>query len=197
MGDDALQLTGQSGRDLAVSKSLSTETLLIMLPERKCDLESVVHCDPESVVWCDLEGEVQCDLESVVWCNLERVVQCDLESVALCELESLVWCELEIVVLCGLEGVVLCDLEEVPKTEQSFEERLILKAFLLKFVNAYSPIFYVAFFKGRFVGRPGSYVYVFDGYRMEEASTATDSLVIYCSTNLPIAFSMGKPCLPI
>ncbi|PNI36057.1 ANO2 isoform 6, partial [Pan troglodytes] len=62
---------------------------------------------------------------------------------------------------------------EVPKTEQTFEERLILKAFLLKFVNAYSPIFYVAFFKGRFVGRPGSYVYVFDGYRMEEASTAT------------------------
>ncbi|KAG8509194.1 Anoctamin-2 [Galemys pyrenaicus] len=40
-------------------------------------------------------------------------------------------------------------LPEVPKTEQTFEERLILKAFLLKFVNAYSPIFYVAFFKGR------------------------------------------------
>ncbi|KAM9672073.1 anoctamin-2 [Trichechus inunguis] len=59
---------------------------------------------------------------------------------------------------------------EVPKTEQNFEERLILKAFLLKFVNAYSPIFYVAFFKGRFVGRPGSYVYVFNGYRMEECA---------------------------
>lgn len=44
----------------------------------------------------------------------------------------------------------LCSsLSEVPKTEQTFEERLILKAFLLKFVNAYSPIFYVAFFKGR------------------------------------------------
>ncbi|NXY81888.1 ANO2 protein, partial [Alcedo cyanopectus] len=61
---------------------------------------------------------------------------------------------------------------EVPKTEKTFEERLILKAFLLKFVNSYAPIFYVAFFKGRFVGRPGQYVYVFDGYRMEEASTA-------------------------
>ena len=44
----------------------------------------------------------------------------------------------------------LCSsLSEVPKTEQTFEEHLILKAFLLKFVNAYSPIFYVAFFKGR------------------------------------------------
>lgn len=38
---------------------------------------------------------------------------------------------------------------EIPKTETSFEERLILKAFLLKFMNAYAPIFYVAFFKGR------------------------------------------------
>lgn len=39
--------------------------------------------------------------------------------------------------------------KEVPKTEKTFEERLILKAFLLKFVNSYAPIFYVAFFKGR------------------------------------------------
>lgn len=38
---------------------------------------------------------------------------------------------------------------EVPKTEKTFEERLILKAFLLKFVNSYASIFYVAFFKGR------------------------------------------------
>ncbi|KAF3859416.1 hypothetical protein F7725_021815 [Dissostichus mawsoni] len=40
---------------------------------------------------------------------------------------------------------------EIPKTETHFEERLILKAFLLKFMNAYAPIFYVAFFKGRYV----------------------------------------------
>ncbi|NXH87625.1 ANO2 protein, partial [Edolisoma coerulescens] len=57
---------------------------------------------------------------------------------------------------------------EIPKTEKTFEERLILKAFLLKFVNSYASIFYVAFFKGRFVGRPGHYVYMFEGYRMEE-----------------------------
>ncbi|XP_078090887.1 anoctamin-1-like [Mustelus asterias] len=59
---------------------------------------------------------------------------------------------------------------EVPKTEKIFEERLILKAFLLKFVNSYAPIFYVAFFKGRFVGRPGKYVYLFNDYRMEECA---------------------------
>uniref|UniRef100_A0A3B3BX81 Anoctamin n=1 Tax=Oryzias melastigma TaxID=30732 RepID=A0A3B3BX81_ORYME len=59
---------------------------------------------------------------------------------------------------------------EIPKTETNFEERLIMKAFMLKFMNAYAPIFYVAFFKGRFVGRPGSYVYVFNNYRMEECA---------------------------
>ncbi len=42
---------------------------------------------------------------------------------------------------------------EIPKTETNFEERLILKAFLLKFMNAYAPIFYVAFFKGRYVDK--------------------------------------------
>ncbi|KAG9491059.1 hypothetical protein GDO78_006426 [Eleutherodactylus coqui] len=57
---------------------------------------------------------------------------------------------------------------EIPKTEKTFEERLILKAFLLKFVNSYASIFYVAFFKGRFVGRPGSYAYIFHNYRVEE-----------------------------
>ncbi|XP_041522549.1 anoctamin-1 isoform X4 [Microtus oregoni] len=59
---------------------------------------------------------------------------------------------------------------EVPKTEKSFEDRLTFKAFLLKFVNSYTPIFYVAFFKGRFVGRPGDYVYIFHSFRMEECA---------------------------
>ncbi|PKU32225.1 anoctamin-1 isoform x2 [Limosa lapponica baueri] len=65
---------------------------------------------------------------------------------------------------------VFMALWEVPKTDKNFEERLIFKAFLLKFVNAYTPIFYVAFFKGRFVGRPGDYVYIFHSFRMEECA---------------------------
>ncbi|XP_031438815.1 anoctamin-2-like [Clupea harengus] len=69
----------------------------------------------------------------------------------------------------GAVAVWLTELE-IPKTETNFEERLILKAFLLKFMNAYAPIFYVAFFKGRFAGRPGDYVYVFNDYRMEECA---------------------------
>ncbi|KAI7802171.1 putative anoctamin-1-like [Triplophysa rosa] len=59
---------------------------------------------------------------------------------------------------------------EIPKTESTFEEHVILKAFLLKSMNAFAPVFYVAFFKGRFAGRPGDYVYVFKYFRMEECS---------------------------
>lgn len=38
---------------------------------------------------------------------------------------------------------------EVPKTDKSFEERLIFKTFVLKFANAFTPIVYLAFFRGR------------------------------------------------
>ncbi len=44
---------------------------------------------------------------------------------------------------------VVFNLSEVPKTDKSFEERLIFKAFILKFANAFTPIVYLAFFRGR------------------------------------------------
>ncbi|KAM6960603.1 anoctamin-1 [Aplochiton taeniatus] len=69
----------------------------------------------------------------------------------------------------GAIAVWLTELE-IPKTEAEFEERLILKAFFLKSMNAFAPIFYVAFFKGRFAGRPGDYIYLFGSYRMEECA---------------------------
>ncbi|KAM9754822.1 anoctamin-1 [Menidia menidia] len=69
----------------------------------------------------------------------------------------------------GAIAVWLTELE-LPKTEEEFEERLIFKSFFLKSMNAFAPIFYVAFFKGRFAGRPGDNVYVFGGYRMEECA---------------------------
>uniref|UniRef100_A0A3P9I8V4 Anoctamin n=1 Tax=Oryzias latipes TaxID=8090 RepID=A0A3P9I8V4_ORYLA len=68
----------------------------------------------------------------------------------------------------GAIAVWLTELE-LPKTEEEFEERLIFKSFFLKSMNAFAPIFYVAFFKG-FAGRPGDYVYVFGDYRMEECA---------------------------
>ncbi|KAK5867461.1 hypothetical protein PBY51_011953 [Eleginops maclovinus] len=69
----------------------------------------------------------------------------------------------------GSIAVWLTELE-LPKTKEEFEEKLIFKSFFLKSMNAFAPIFYVAFFKGRFAGRPGDYVYVFGDYRMEECA---------------------------
>ncbi|XP_043072651.1 anoctamin-1 isoform X2 [Puntigrus tetrazona] len=68
---------------------------------------------------------------------------------------------------------------EIPKTEATFEEHVILKAFLLKSMNAFAPVFYVAFFKGRFASRPGDYVYVFKDFRMEEVIIN----IIICSSS--------------
>jgi anoctamin-1 len=44
---------------------------------------------------------------------------------------------------------------EMPRTQTDFDNSLTLKMYLLQFVNYYSSIFYVAFFKGRFVNHPG------------------------------------------
>ncbi|KAF6779740.1 hypothetical protein AHF37_00667 [Paragonimus kellicotti] len=53
------------------------------------------------------------------------------------------------------------------RTQSAFENQLIFKVFLFQFVNFYSSLIYVAFFKGRFVGYPGNYVYFF-GLRNED-----------------------------
>ncbi|XP_038139835.1 anoctamin-5-like isoform X1 [Cyprinodon tularosa] len=50
---------------------------------------------------------------------------------------------------------------EIPKTHLEYENRLTIKMFLFQFVNYYSSCFYVAFFKGKFVGYPGKYSYMF------------------------------------
>lgn len=50
---------------------------------------------------------------------------------------------------------------EIPKTHLEYENKLTVKMFLFQFVNYYSSCFYVAFFKGKFVGYPGNYAYMF------------------------------------
>lgn len=50
---------------------------------------------------------------------------------------------------------------EIPKTHLEYENRLTMKMFMFQFVNYYSSCFYVAFFKGKFVGFPGEYRYMF------------------------------------
>ncbi|XP_064459416.1 anoctamin-7-like isoform X1 [Ornithodoros turicata] len=58
---------------------------------------------------------------------------------------------------------------EMHRTQTDFENNLIFKVFLFQFVNFYSSIFYIAFFKGRFVGYPGHYSHLL-GLRNEECS---------------------------
>ncbi|XP_063835911.1 anoctamin-1 isoform X4 [Ostrinia nubilalis] len=59
--------------------------------------------------------------------------------------------------------------KELLRTQTEFDDSLTLKIYLLQFVNYYASIFYIAFFKGKYVGRPGDYVRVF-GQRQEECA---------------------------
>ncbi|XP_034248774.1 anoctamin-1-like isoform X2 [Thrips palmi] len=56
---------------------------------------------------------------------------------------------------------------ELLRTQTEFDDSLTLKIYLLQFVNYYASIFYIAFFKGKFIGYPGEYKRLF-GYRKEE-----------------------------
>ncbi|XP_056015162.1 anoctamin-4-like isoform X6 [Ostrea edulis] len=50
----------------------------------------------------------------------------------------------------------LTELEQ-HRTLTEWEDAFTFKMFMFQFVNFYSSIFYIAFFKGKFVGRPGDY----------------------------------------
>lgn len=58
---------------------------------------------------------------------------------------------------------------ELLRTQTEFDDSLTLKIYLLQFVNYYASIFYIAFFKGKFIGYPGNYIRFFD-YRQEEVN---------------------------
>lgn len=64
--------------------------------------------------------------------------------------------------------VLFSHFTEIPRTHMEYENRLTMKMFLFQFVNYYSSCFYVAFFKGKFVGYPGAYTYMFNRWRNEE-----------------------------
>ncbi|XP_075234460.1 anoctamin-7-like [Lycorma delicatula] len=49
---------------------------------------------------------------------------------------------------------------EMHRTQTEFDDNLTFKVFIFQFVNYYSSIFYIAFFKGRFVGYPGNYTHI-------------------------------------
>lgn len=56
---------------------------------------------------------------------------------------------------------------ELLRTQTEFDDSLTLKIYLLQFVNYYASIFYIAFFKGKFIGYPQIYIRFFT-YRQEE-----------------------------
>lgn len=60
---------------------------------------------------------------------------------------------------------------ENQRTQTQYEESLTLKLYMFHFVNYYSSIFYIAFLKGKFVGRPAKYNKIF-GFRQEEVCIA-------------------------
>uniref|UniRef100_A0A9J8CMV5 Anoctamin n=1 Tax=Cyprinus carpio carpio TaxID=630221 RepID=A0A9J8CMV5_CYPCA len=78
---------------------------------------------------------------------------------------------------------------EVPKTHVEYENKLTVKMFLFQFVNYYSSCFYVAFFKGKFVGYPGDYAYMFGKWRNEECEPG--GCLIELTTQLVIVM-VGK-----
>lgn len=59
---------------------------------------------------------------------------------------------------------------ELLRTQTEFDDSLTLKIYLLQFVNYYASIFYIAFFKGKFIGTPKEYNRFFD-YRQEGEQT--------------------------
>lgn len=61
---------------------------------------------------------------------------------------------------------------EMHRTQTEFDDHLILKVYFFQFVNFYSSIFYIAFFKGKFNGYPGNYS-LFFGLRNEECSNGS------------------------
>ncbi|XP_028809715.1 anoctamin-4 isoform X2 [Denticeps clupeoides] len=64
-------------------------------------------------------------------------------------------------------ALFLTNLEQ-PRTESEWENSFTLKMFLFQFVNLNSSTFYIAFFLGRFTGRPGAYLRLINRWKLEE-----------------------------
>ena len=56
------------------------------------------------------------------------------------------------------------------RTQTEYDDNLTFKVFIFQFINFYSSIIYIAFFKGKFVGYPGHYKHIFGTLRNEEVN---------------------------
>ena len=59
---------------------------------------------------------------------------------------------------------------EMHRTQTEYDDNLTFKVFIFQFINFYSSIIYIAFFKGKFVGYPGHYKHIFGTLRNEEVN---------------------------
>lgn len=71
----------------------------------------------------------------------------------------------------------LFQITEMHRTQTEFDDSLTFKVFIFQFVNYYSSKFYIAFFKGRFVGYPGHYSQ-YESLRNEDVSEICRMLYI-------------------
>ena len=58
------------------------------------------------------------------------------------------------------------------RTQSDFDDNLTFKVFIFQFINFYSSIIYIAFFKGKFVGYPGAYINIMFNLRNEDVSSS-------------------------
>ena len=63
--------------------------------------------------------------------------------------------------------------KELRRTQAEFDDALTIKMYLLQFVNYYGSIFYIAFIKGQFIGRPDDYAR-FLGFRQDYCLLSKD-----------------------
>uniref|UniRef100_A0A8C7ZZT7 Anoctamin n=1 Tax=Oryzias sinensis TaxID=183150 RepID=A0A8C7ZZT7_9TELE len=77
-------------------------------------------------------------------------------------------------------ALLLTNLEQ-PRTESEWENSFTFKMFLFQFVNLNSSTFYIAFFLGRFTGRPGAYLRLINRWKLEEARNAFTLLIMAVS----------------
>uniref|UniRef100_H3BXS6 Anoctamin n=1 Tax=Tetraodon nigroviridis TaxID=99883 RepID=H3BXS6_TETNG len=84
---------------------------------------------------------------------------------------------------------------EIPKTHLEYENKLTVKMYLFQFVNYYSSCFYVAFFKGKFVGYPGDYTYMFGNRsRLRNEECDPGGCLIELTTQLVIVMTGKQMC---
>ena len=67
-------------------------------------------------------------------------------------------------------NTILFLFSEMHRTQSDFDDNLTFKVFIFQFINFYSSIIYIAFFKGKFVGYPGAYINIVGNLRNEDVS---------------------------